>query len=187
MINASASLTPPVFEKLLMRLDPDRVLAGRKYETLRAGLMRFFECKGCETASHSADEVLDRVARKIDEGVSIGDVHRFALGVGHFVSMEGLRGRVARRHALRGYVTLAVVSPTPSGQEECGGCVERCLKTLPAAEAQSLLDYHGHEGAKKAERRKQMARELGISVTGLRMRMSRLRARVEECAKHCLG
>ena len=39
-------LSKDALEKLFVHLDEDRELAGKKYETLRLGLIKFFEWRG---------------------------------------------------------------------------------------------------------------------------------------------
>ena len=56
------------FDELLEWLDPDREKAGRRYEAIRAGLIRMYVARGVSDAEYYADETIDRVARKIDCG-----------------------------------------------------------------------------------------------------------------------
>jgi hypothetical protein len=62
------SLTAEAFDKLLVSLDPDRERAGEKYEHLRGGLVCLFEWRGAPFPEDHADEVINRVARKLGEG-----------------------------------------------------------------------------------------------------------------------
>jgi DNA-directed RNA polymerase specialized sigma24 family protein len=84
-------LTQAAFEKLLRGLDPDRSAAGDKYENLRRKLARFFAWEGCEFGEDLADEALNRLARKLDEGEQIGGMERYAFGVARLMLKEEAR------------------------------------------------------------------------------------------------
>jgi hypothetical protein len=85
-------LTPKAFTQLLAKLDPDPEMAGEKYEKLRRLLIKFFECRGSFISDELADETLNRLARKIDEGEEIEkNVFAFSLGIARFVFLEALK------------------------------------------------------------------------------------------------
>jgi len=54
-------LRPEALEKLLSWLDVDPTRAEEKYEQIRAGLLAFFEAKGCNSIRQLADETVLRV------------------------------------------------------------------------------------------------------------------------------
>ena len=60
-----SEITQKDFEGLLDWLAPDREEAGKKYEEIRDGLIRFFRFKGCNDPEFLADETINRVASKI--------------------------------------------------------------------------------------------------------------------------
>src|SRR5215472_9175796 len=62
-------LTEQSFRALLEFLDPDRHLAAERYQKIREKLVRFFEWKGCIPGEDYADETIDRVARRLEEGI----------------------------------------------------------------------------------------------------------------------
>ena len=72
-------LSEESFFRLLARLNTDPVLAGEEYEKLRARLMYFFERKGCRIPAELTDETINRIARKMEEGLEIEDLFRFSL------------------------------------------------------------------------------------------------------------
>ena len=60
------------------------------------------------------------------------------------------------------------------------------MKSLEGLDRKLILSYY--EGAAtKIENRKQMAESLGISVNGLRIRVHRIREKLEKCITACLG
>src|SRR5215471_13414988 len=65
------ALTAPAFEGLLGALDADRDRAAEEYERLRTRLIGLLRWWGASQPEDLADETLDRVARKIQDGVDI--------------------------------------------------------------------------------------------------------------------
>src|SRR5262245_41567772 len=55
------------FDKLLIRLNPDRERAGEEYELLRLKLLTYFRSRAYLRAEDLADETLNRLAKKIAE------------------------------------------------------------------------------------------------------------------------
>ena len=61
------------FDKILNRLDSDRELAGRKYESIRQRLIKIFDLRGCLVSEYLADETIDRITQKIDSITNVFD------------------------------------------------------------------------------------------------------------------
>src|SRR6185369_13185397 len=81
-------LSQEAFFRLLARLNADPSIAGEEYEKLRERLMYFFERKGCRIPAELSDETINRVARRVMEGLDIQDVFRFSHGVARLVLLE---------------------------------------------------------------------------------------------------
>lgn len=188
-----SSLTPDEFEDLLARLGPDRERAGEKYEAVRQKLIKFFEWSACAAAEECADETLDRVARKLS-GQAIDDVVGFIWGVARnvrreihkksvrTVPLDGLAGnRLHGRDALR-----AERGPQQEMEEqERMQRLQKCLDRMPELQRALFLEYYdveaGHEG------RRRLADSLKISIATLRVRMNRLREKLERCVTQGRG
>jgi hypothetical protein len=54
------------FARLLRWLDPDRDLAGKRYEEIHTKLTRWFSLKGCDCPEDLTDIAIDRLTRKLD-------------------------------------------------------------------------------------------------------------------------
>lgn len=174
------SLTREALEALLAALGPNREQAGRQYEEIRRKLVRLFEWRGCTLPDDLADETINRVARKMAEGVELrsADPYGYFCGVAHLVYKEVLR-RQAREHA-------ALESgdwPPPSSEEPA---VDRrleilgeCLQTLDADQRRLVLEYHRDENHICS--RRDLSHELGVPMNALRIRVHRLRRKLEEC------
>lgn len=178
------------FERLLALFGPDRVRAGERYETIRRALVKFFECKGGRFPEEMADETLDRVARRLAEGETIraSDPAAYVHGVARNV----LRGDWTQRQRA---VARAAAEPEdgPPDENEAArterrlACLDRCLAALPPETRQLVLRYYVDERRAKIDGRRALAESLGIGQNALRIRMHRIRARLESCVRACLG
>src|SRR5688572_27060900 len=84
-------LTQDAFDRLLAALSANREEAGEKYILLRNNLVNFFEIRGVPRAEDSADEVLNRLARKLESGESLENPKTYALGIARMVALEARR------------------------------------------------------------------------------------------------
>ncbi|HTD24465.1 MAG TPA: sigma-70 family RNA polymerase sigma factor [Terriglobales bacterium] len=178
-------LTKEALEKLLTCLDEDRERAGEKYQTLRTGLARFFEWRGCAFPEDHADEAIDRVARKIAQGEEIRNIQSYVTAVARFVSMEVVKEREKHQAALS-LLPRDPVRQEPVDEDTRLECVRRCLQALAPESSQLIIAYYQDDGRNKIAVRKKLAQQLGISPHTLRMRLQRLRSKLEECVVDCL-
>jgi DNA-directed RNA polymerase specialized sigma24 family protein len=170
----------------MARLDPDTERAGAAYEALRRALIAFFAWRGAGTPDELADEVLDRLAARLGEGVAVENVPRFARGIARLVLLEYWRRPDARPGSLDdGGVTHPFAADPP--EDVLHGCLERCLSELPREGRELILGYYGAHGRLRIEGRKRLAAAVGASETALRNRAQRLRDRLERCVLGCVG
>lgn len=170
------------FDDLLAWLDPDRDVAARKYETIRAGLIRIFVAKGFNDAEDLADEAISRVTNKEPElrNTYVGDPARYFYGVARNLILERYRPREIATD-----VSTTVASIKITHQSDEYDCLMRCLQFLAREKRVMILDYHVYEGHDKIETHKTMAEELGISKGALRLRAHHIRAELEKCVLEC--
>ena len=175
------AITPEPFDALLAWLDSDRDIAGRKYETIRTGLIRIFVSKGFNDAEDLADETITRVVKRLSEiGDSyVGEPARYFHGVARNITLEA-----RRRREIATDVSL-VASIRITNKSDQYECLMRCLKFLSAQKRELILDYHLYEGRDKIELHRRMARELGISEGALRGRAHHIRDELEKCVLQC--
>src|SRR5262249_51747669 len=86
------TLTEAGFNKLLSCLDPDRQRAGEKYEQLHRKLEKFFEVHRIAFAEELADETINRVIRKLEDGLEIRNIAGYCIGVARLLLMETHKG-----------------------------------------------------------------------------------------------
>ena len=94
------TLSAEALARFLAGLDPDSDRAGEKYESLRLTLMKFFDWRGAHFPEELADETINRVIRKIDEGETIRDLPTYCHGVARLVLLEKLKGPEKQKSGL---------------------------------------------------------------------------------------
>jgi hypothetical protein len=173
-------------DRLLAALDPDRTAAGLHYEELRLRLIRFFEWEKCELPDRDADETLNRVARRLSEGVDVKSIAAFALGVARFV----LRERQAQTQRFERALQEIAATAAPQRSEIDAGlllCFRSCFMRLPEATRTLLRRYYG-DGDPDSDRisnRAALAREFGVEPNALRNRVFRTREKLMLCIRNC--
>ena len=184
-------LTQTAFDKLLALLDSDREQAGAKYESLRARLIKFFEWRDCDAPEELADEVFDRVTKKVESGELIRNVEAYSATVAQFVLKEDARSPSRRSQSIEDNPRLenklaAGVADAPDETDEARlACLDRCLAELSGEHRRLVTAYYDTDERTMIEARRRLAAAEGISPNSLRIRVCRLKARLEECAKDC--
>jgi len=174
-------LTPEAFVAFLTLLSPDPEIAGEMYEELRRQLIKFFEWRGACFADMLADETLNRVMRKLDEGEEIEkNILALSLGIARFVLMEYWRHPDNRRVELEQLFALA--APSAHLREDDDPwliSLRHCLSSLPEEDRDLIIEYYQEDKQAKIDNRKALAARLGISINTLFSRARRIRDRLE--------
>ncbi len=184
-------LTTNALKLLLMRLDPEDVdAAADKYERLREKLIRFFCWRGAPGTRSDllAEEAIDRLATKLEQGINVENINAYALQIGRFVWLEYLR--TAREDPISEDFDTAVVSDDPSEDTEIRlVCLRKCLQQITAgneSERAMILGYYDTEQSEKnKDKRRVLAEKFGLTVELLRVRACRLRMKLEKCVRAC--
>ena len=179
-------LTKDVWDALLRRLDPDPAAAGQKYEAIRAKLIRFFEWRQAPVPDDCADETIDRVARKIQQGDQIEEMSSYFYGVARMILLERVKRHQKQQEAISAMPPPEPLNARPESEDRSLECLDRCMKTLPADHREIILDYYMDEKGAKIERRKSLADRLQIPLNALRIRAHRIRGRIEDCVARCV-
>ena len=185
-------LTQTGFDKLLATLDADREQAGLKYESLRLRLLKFFEWRNCERAEELTDEVFDRVTRKIAEGEEIQNVGAYSATVAQFVFREDCRRRERLFQSLEDNpaaenLTAASDFNDSEANEARFDCLEKCLTKFSDENRRLITAYYSADERTMIEARKRLADSLEISLNVLRIRVCRLKEKLENCTRSCCG
>jgi len=191
-------LTQAAFDKLLACLDSDRNCAAQQYEAIRESLIMFFENRGSYSPEDHADDTINRVARRLDEGQQIYAVNpaTYFYGVARNVLKELWEApeRLSpRADELPPHGVVSIRSDDPKQDDEKRRelelrleCLEGCLERLPRETQQLIIRYYREESGAKIDNRKQLARQLGISLNALRNKTLRIREKLEGCVSSCL-
>lgn len=188
-----SSPTLSAFELLLFRLDPDTDSASAKYEDLRVRVTRIFQWKGCpdSEADALADLTLDRIAAKLSQGENIENVNAYAAAVVRFVWLEHQRKR--KEDAAGDDLPEVAVQPDLTvfdDADERMRCLRKCMAEIAGSEndRRLILGYYDTEaGGKNKDNRRQLAEIFGISMSALKVRACRIRARLEACINDCVN
>jgi DNA-directed RNA polymerase specialized sigma24 family protein len=182
-------LTRGALTALLARLDADEEEAARKFQELARALRKFFAWQGDEEPEAGADEVLDRLARKLEAGETIADLATFARGIARLVRHERRR-RAAREPLSTGELPDLADRPAPRSavaDDRLPSCLDQCLDKLPADERALVIAYYAGERSARIVARARLAAERGLTDNALRHRVQRLRERLKACAERCAG
>lgn len=179
-------LTKDAFDHLLAALSADREEAGEKYLLLRNNLVNFFEIRNVARAEDSADEVLNRLARKLESGEPLENPKTYALGIARMVALEARRIPEQTADEELPEIAAAPFDAETDEKEAKLKCLEKCLGELSAENRQIIVGYYQGEKSGKIENRRKLADDLGIPQTALRNRAVRLRDKLEVCITDCL-
>jgi len=180
------TLTQEAFDKLLIALGGDRESGSDKYLEIRTNLTRFFEWRGCPFPDDHADETINRMAKKVDEGEEILNPSGYAMGVARLVVLEIVKGRQKEQSALTEIGQQSEAYEVEDDGEGRLTCLRSCLQTLSADNRELILQYYQGEKSEKIQNRKKLMERLGVPVNTLRMRALRLRERLQGCVEECL-
>jgi DNA-directed RNA polymerase specialized sigma24 family protein len=179
--DGSWELTKGALDAFLARLDANRQRAAERYGEIHRQLMSFFSSRGVIDPDHWVDLTLDRAIRKSwEEGSEIRDVFRYIWGIARRARIEALRGKLLNV-GLESAPELLSVSPEPDSTELdfvtrldwFHGC-----RGLSSEDRRLVIAWYSRSGTPKADYKRQLAREAGISVGALRVRAFRLRERI---------
>ena len=184
-------LSAGALERLLARLDPDPDAAGEMYVRLQLRLAAFFEHRRFASADEHSAVVLDRLARKIDEGEEVQNPTAYALGVARLYALE-----LSRKPVVEGVDDWDAVpaarerlSTRPEqegeGEDVRLSCLDRCLEGLPAQDRQMVIGYYQDDRRAKIDNRKELSAALGINMNTLRIRVMRAQRKLEKCVVDC--
>jgi DNA-directed RNA polymerase specialized sigma24 family protein len=174
-------MTPEAFAALLRLLGGNAKEAGENYEKIRRRLIRLFEWRGCEFPEEMTDETFNRVARRVAEGVKLeaDDPYGYFCGVAHLVYKEVLRNAARKSALLEKWDWPPAASQDEESEDHRLESLRHCLHLLDRDQQSLLLRYH--QGENNIRARRELCDELHIGMNALRIRVHRLRRRLETC------
>jgi DNA-directed RNA polymerase specialized sigma24 family protein len=191
------TLTREEFEEFLRRLDADREQSGKKYEELRSKLIRYFEFHAGSLPDVLADETINRVARKVVDGVGIDNIDAYALGVAWHIVQEYWRSNETKTISAE-KLEKEPPSGIPNPEEELlraeterqeeirRKCMRQCLDELTSEELNLMRQYQMGEKSERIKNRETLAQKLGVTPIALRQRVHKSRVRLRNCLERRL-
>ena len=160
--------------------DPDE--AGRRYLRLQQKLEGYLRTRGVADPAAAADETLDRAAKRIAEGTAVPNIDSFCLGIARFIIMEGWRVNTRESNAFLQF--LEQHEHVTTEQIDRFSFMKTCFEQLPQYERNLLNSYcAAPRGQARAQHRRELAERLGLTVSALRIRVTRLRQGLEDCLR----
>lgn len=181
-------LEAEAFENLLTRLSDDTHEAGRRYERLRERLILFFTRRLANSPEDLADQVIDRLSRRLQDGERIASVEAYALGIARHVVQEH-RLVAARDVSPEGSLLENISGPDhtyseePAEQDRLLDAMEKCLARLQRGDAELLSMYYLNEGGSKIEARRRLAEERNVTQAALRKKVYQICCTLRECIR----
>lgn len=175
-----------------------------EYPLLRKKLIVYFTGKMMSPAEDFADEVIERVLRKISEGENIENINAFAYGVARFVFLEVCRKPKTVAIAADGGIEvqdrygdkISVVPPQLISRREFepdesiqSECLRKALNQLPQDKKDLLLAYYSisENSSNYIERRRLLAESRGLRLETLYTSVCRLRKKLGDSINKCLA
>lgn len=180
------NLTSHALNSLLARFSEDERQSAAHYTALRDSLVRFFELKGDAEPETAADETLDRTALKVAADTPIDDVKKYSFGVARLIFLERRRFSKKEQLAAADFYGRDKISTASIENAETDDFhfLRECFESLSSAERAFLQTYFADlPAAKLTEQRRRLTVEKEISLNQMRVKVSRLRKRLENCVR----
>lgn len=162
--------------------DPDE--ANNRYLSLHQKLAGFFALNGMYDPANDADDALDRAAEKIVKGAVIPDIEKFSIGIARKIVYERLRGKKREESAFLKFFEQIQDNNTEAVVDRINSLMKPCFEQLSRADQNLLTTYcQVPPGITRAEHRRQLAANLGSTISALRIRVTRLRRGLANCVK----
>ena len=177
-------LTEPAFNRFLSWLGVDREQAAMRYEEIRQKLIKFFELRGAAYPEDLADETINRVVKKVEQVKDMtSHPESYFLGVARNIYSE------YSKSAYLNELMPALQMPDVEGNEGDKmrlEYLEECLHKLSVDERELILAYYKEDKESRVRSRKNLAAQLGISPNSLRIRINRIRSKLEKYISDCM-
>ena len=176
-------MSPEDFARFLESLSPDTEEAGRRYTRLHSKITGFLSMKGVSDPAGAADEVVERAAIRIAGGASVPNVESYCIGIARNVAREKWRRERREERVFRRF-TEALADDSAEEVERIRRILKPCFEQLEDRDRELLVAYcRTPEGLSRAEHRRRLAEEVGITMRALRTHVSRLRDKLEHCVE----
>lgn len=162
----------------------DRDEAIRLYLRLHEKLESYFRLKGMYDPLTDADETFTRAEAKLEKGQDIPDIRKFCMGIARNIVHERLRERQHEQDAYLNYIKNRLDNNLEAVLDTIINLMKPCFEQLPKDDQDLLMEYcKVLPGVDRAEHRRKFAARLNLSISALRIRVTRLRRALENCVR----
>jgi len=176
------------FDAMLRLFDADRDAAAIKYEALRTRLIAFFEWRGCVNAEDLSDICFDRLQNKGFSGEDIENPNAYTATIAQFVYREYLRSPDYRSGSFDDE-NETIPEPETVVYEEPDDadlvCLDDCLNDLSPNDRQLIIEYYNTDERTMIASRKRMADAMSCTLNTLRIKVCRMKSKLEVCVRDC--
>jgi DNA-directed RNA polymerase specialized sigma24 family protein len=181
------------FTRLLRWLDDGTDSKGERYLEIRRRLVAYFDRRNRPAPDILADETLDRVSRTLEESgrIKVTPPARYCYVVARFVLLEDIRKGQREipfdeNRPVSHSDPSAYRSATEESTDRSLKCLAHCLNRLKPEDRSLIVEYYRDAKRQRIDRRRELARGLGITMNALAIRTWRLRSSLEGCVAACL-
>src|SRR5262245_27544908 len=188
-VDRSTTAPSTTFTRLLRWLDEGSDSQGERYLDMRRRLVDYFDRRNRPAPDVLADETFDRIARTLEESgyIKVTPAARYCYVVARFVLLEDIRA--SRRSVPFDEARFAprpgAAADADAGARQSLECLNRCLARLKPQDRDLIVEYYRDSRRERIDRRRALARRLGITMNALGIRAWRLRASLEACLGGC--
>lgn len=180
------------FDTLLALFDADREQAGLKYENLRLRLIKYFDWRDCVSSEELADEVFDRVIKKLNEGEIVQNINAYAATIAQFVFKEYCRRKERKHQSIEDNPNIEQLESNGNFAEKLEEiedirqtCFVNCLQKMNSEIRKLLVAYHDTDEATMISARKKLAESMNLNLNTLRIKICRYKSKLEDCTRKC--
>jgi DNA-directed RNA polymerase specialized sigma24 family protein len=170
-------------DNLLQRLGTGSEVAPA-YERLRLRLVTYLRLRFPADAETLADEAIDRLARRLDDGVPVANLAGYALGIARLLVLETGARQSRERAAAREAMMRMELNEQADEPDPALPALRACLESIGPESAALIFEYYAADsGQARIARRQALAGRLGMSLNTLRNRALRIRIGLEKCVR----
>jgi DNA-directed RNA polymerase specialized sigma24 family protein len=163
------------FEEFLIRLEPNIPSSSQRYARLRNRLIKFFEWRHCRDREGLTDETIERLLKHINARDEIGKPWSYVYAVATNVYREYSRKAARLVDIKNDLESLA------DDSDDFIECARICLEKLSNDKRRLVEQYYLDEGS-----RVELARQEGVSLAALRLKIHRMKTELKECYSKCM-
>lgn len=192
------TLTQQGLNKLLLQISSNQEVAAQKYNETRQKLIKFFEYQNCAFPEEQADETINRLIKNIEEKdiITYENIGKYCYSIAQNVLKEYWRKKEKHPQSLEDSLQNVTLFIDPNKvekevekrvqKERSLECLEMCLEKVEQTDKDLLYEYYQQQGRQGIESREAIAKKMGLPLNNLRVKIYRLKEKLEQCINNCL-